>query len=212
MTRSLNPQQVVLLLGTALVIGAVLILAVYALHRSMRRRKKEMRLTSAAPPVRDESAFLLTSLQGLVATLKSREKQLEALLREAEQRADASLRALETLVRASPQGLMVFDHEGFLTQANQAARNILEVDTFARRRYGEIFGADSPFSQAVRSCLEKAGNTQQVEFCYASASGRRTTLGLLLSPFHGRGGKLAGLVCIVTVLAGPPAPHARLPK
>jgi PAS domain-containing protein len=202
MTRHLDPHQVLLLLGTALAIGAVMVLIIYALHRSMRQRKREMRSTARARSARDESTLLLASLQGLVATLKSREKQLEALLREAEQRADASARALETIVRTSPQGLMVFDREGFLAQANQAARNILEVDIWARRRYGEIFGPDSPLARAVRSSFENAKSPQRIRIDYVSPSGRKHTLGLSLSPFQGRGGEPAGLVCMVAILPG----------
>jgi len=200
MTPRLNPQQVVMLLGTALVIGAVMILIIYALHRAMRRAKKPMTVTRPSPSVRDESALVLASLQGVVATLKSREKQLEALLREAEERADTSTRALETIVRASPQGLMVFDKGGFLTLANQAARNILEVDLWSRRRYGEIFGADSPLAMAIRGSFESGKGNPRMPLGYTSPSGHKHLLSLTLSPFPGRNGQLAGLACILTVL------------
>ena len=162
-------------------------------------------MAPAAPPVRDESAFLLASFQGLVATLKSREKQLEALLREAEQRADASTRVLETIVRASPQGLMVFDQGGFLTLANQAARNMLEVDTWSRRRYAEIFGPDSPLTSAIRGSFESGKGNPRTQLAYTSPSGRKHLLSLSISPFPGRGGHLAGLACVLTVLPAQPA-------
>ena len=76
------------------------------------------------------TVFLISSLQGVVAHLKSREKELDAMLREAETRSEVSQRITETIVAATPQGLMIFDHSGTLTIANQAAKNMLKVDTW----------------------------------------------------------------------------------
>lgn len=135
MNTQLNSQQVIFVLGTAFAIGAVLILVILILLRSLRKERKQMSMSPGAPRATDDSVFMISSLQAVVAGLKAREKELESLLRDAETRAEVSQRTLETVVRATPQGLMIFDLAGTLSIANQAARNMLNLDTWARRRY-----------------------------------------------------------------------------
>ncbi len=202
MTQNLSPQHVVLFLGTALVIGGLMVLIIFALHRLLHRERREMNLKPGAPCARDEATFLIASMQGVVANLRSREKELETLLHNAEQRAESSTRALEVLVHETRQVLMVFDREGFLTLASPAARTVLEVDTWSRRRYSEILGSNSPLASAIGMCLKSGKGSKQGQLIHTSPSGRKAVFGLSLAPYHGRSGKIAGVVCLIA--AQPP--------
>lgn len=199
MPRNLTPQQVVLLLGTGLVIAGVLVFIIYSLHRALRRQRAEMDFKSSAAKM-DDAAFMIVSLQGIVTKMKGREKELESLLREAEQRAETSTRMLEALVREMPAGLMVFDREGFLTLANQTARTLIEADTWSRRRYPEIFAARSILTTLLEDCLERGRSCRRERLTYISPSGRTQSLEASLSPYHGRSGQIAGAICLMAAL------------
>ncbi len=202
MNPQLNTQQVVLVLGTALAIGSVLVLIIFGLLRSLRRQRKERKMPLGSLRPQDESTLLIGSLQGVVTRLKSRERELETMLRDVEQRAEISTRTLEILLRTAPQGLMIFEPTGILSVANQAAKNMLNVDTWARRRYSEIFPADSPIAAALSECLQnpKVAKQSRVKFSPAPGSGRAFDVGLI--PFHSRGGNLAGVVCTFVLVSG----------
>jgi PAS domain-containing protein len=199
MNPQLNSQQVILVLGIALAIGAVFILIIAILLRSLRKERKEMNMSPSVPRATDDPVFLISSLQAVVAGLKAREKELETLLRDAETRAEVSQRTLETIVRATPQGLMIFDLAGTLSIANHAARNMLNLDTWARRRYTDLFTSDSPLSLAIRACLENSTAPKSSRARYTSSEAASRAFDVALHPFLGRSGQTAGVVCIFTL-------------
>jgi PAS domain-containing protein len=199
MNPQLNSQQVIFVLGTALAIGAALILAIAVLLRSLRKERKEMTLSPSAPRATDDPIFLISSLQAVVAELKAREKELELQLRDAETRAEISQRTLETIVRATPQGLMVFDLAGTLSIANLAARNMLNLDTWSRRRYTDLFPPNSALMVALRACLEDPTAPKSTRARFTSQEATARTFDVSLYPFVGRGGQTAGVVCIFTL-------------
>lgn len=203
---NLNSQQVIFVLGTALAIGAVLILITFGLIRSMRKQRKEMTMSLSSPRATDDSVFLISSLQGVVASLKSHERELEAMLWEAETRAEVSQRIMETVVAATPQGVMIFDVAGMLTMANHAVKNMLKLDTWARRRYTDIFASEAPLTTGLRACLENPTRTQSSRTKYVSAEGLARTFDVQIYPFLGRGGQTAGAVCIFTLSPPPQVP------
>lgn len=199
MNPQLNSQQVIFVLGTAFAIGGVLILVIAVLLRALRKERKQMSMSPSAPRATDDSVFLISSLQALVAGLKAREKELESRLRDAETRAEVSQRTLETIVRATPQGLMIFDVAGTLSIANQAARNMLNLDTWSRRRYTDLFAPDSPLTLALRACLENSAAPKSSRARYTSSEAAARAFDVGLHPFLGRSGQTAGVVCIFTL-------------
>lgn len=89
---------------------------------------------------------------------------------------------LEALVREMPAGLVIFDREGFLIMANQAARSLLEADTWSRRRYPEVFTARSILVTLIEDCLEKGKGFRRERLTYTFLSGRTQNLEVSLSP------------------------------
>lgn len=185
------------MLGTAFVIVAVLVLAIVFLVRALRKERKEMNMSPSTPRAQDDSVSLIYSLQGVVASLKAREKELETQLREAETRAEVSQRTLETIVRVTPQGVMIFDVSGTLLIANHAAKNMLSLDTWARRRYTDLFASDAPLTLALRTCLENPTVLKSSRARHTAGAGRAFDVNL--HPFVGRGGQIAGVVCVFTL-------------
>lgn len=197
MTRNFTSGQIVLILGGILLVVSLFVLLVYLLHRAFERQRKESSFGPARPRPADEAAFVTATMQGVIAKMKAREAELNDLLREAEQRAETSSRALEAIVRESLTGLMFFTQEGFLELSNPAVRTILGIDTWSRRRYTEILGADSPLARLVKQCLE-SGKSCRMESVNVPVSGGLTrTLSISVSPCHDRSGQPQGAVCFV---------------
>jgi PAS domain-containing protein len=201
MPLKLSPQQVFFVLGTALGIVAVMVFALFFLVRALRKERKEMNMSLNVPRTQDDSVFMIASLQGVVAGLKAREKELETQLRDAEARADVNQRALETVVRVSAQGIVTFDATGTLGMANPAARNMLSLDTHSRRRYLDLFPPDSPLSVVIQDCLEISGGCRSGRARYTSAGGTARSFDVAVYPFTGRGGQIAGVVCVFSLVS-----------
>jgi PAS domain-containing protein len=197
LVQRFNPTQITLLLGGALVIVGLMVFLLYALHKAFQQRRKKEDFRPSSPKSRDESSVLLASMQGVLIRMKSRERELEALLREAEQRADSSTRTLEAVVRDLPVGLLVFTRDGFLVLANPVARELLGADTWSRRRYPEILGGESPLALHLRNTLEAGASLRAETVEYRTPNGVVLLLEVSLSPFYGRSGQVEGAVCLL---------------
>jgi PAS domain-containing protein len=195
--RNLNPLQITLLLGGGLIIVGLTAFILYAIHKAFQQQRKSEDFPASSPKSGDESSMLLASMQGVLSRMKVRERELEVLLREAEQRADSSTRTLEAVVRDLPAGLLVFTREGFLALANPAARELLRADTWSRRRYAEILGAESPLSLHLRNTLEAGVSLRAETVEHQLPDGSVVFLEVTLSPFHGRSGQVEGAVCLL---------------
>lgn len=197
MLRNLNPLQITLLLGGGLLIVGLTAFILYTIHKAFQQQRKSEDFRASSPKSGDESSILLASMQGVLTRMKCRERELEAVLREAEQRADSSTRTLEAVVRNLPAGLLVFTREGFLALSNPGARALLGVDTWSRRRYAEILGAESSLSLHLRNALEAGVPLRAESVEHQLSDGSTVLLEVTLSPFHGRSGQVAGAVCLL---------------
>jgi PAS domain-containing protein len=187
----------VLLLGGGLLIVGLTAFVLYAIHKAFQQQRKPEDFRASSPKSGDESSLLLASMQGVLSRMKARERELEALLREAEQRADWSTRTLEAVVRGLPVGLLIFTREGFLALSNPLARELLGVDTWSRRRYPEILGAESPLALHLRSALEGGAPLRAEALEHQLPDGTTVLLEVTLSPFYGRTGQAEGAICLL---------------
>ena len=89
--------------------------------------------------VEDEAAFTLATIRAVVTQLKTDQKTMQEKLVVAERSAEENARKFELLAREIDLGLMIFDAQGYITFSESPVRKLLGVDTWSRRRYGEIF-------------------------------------------------------------------------
>ncbi|MBZ5543148.1 MAG: PAS domain-containing protein [Acidobacteriia bacterium] len=197
MLRNLNPLQITLLLGAGLVIVGLTAFILYVIHKAFQQQRKPEDFRPSSPKSGDESSILLASMQGVLSRMKARERELEALLREAEQRADSSTRTLEAVVRDLTVGLLIFTRDGFLALSNPVARELLGVDTWSRRRYPEILGAESSLSHHLRNALEAGACLHAETVGHRLPDGGMVLLEVTLTPFYGRSGQVEGAVCLL---------------
>jgi PAS domain-containing protein len=197
MTRDFSLSQLTILVGGTIVLGGLLILLIYVLHKAFQRQRSEADLKPASPRAANEAAFALATVQSVIAGLKAREKELAKQLQEAEQRAEAAARTLESVGREIPLGLMLFSRDGFLALSNPAAHALLGIDTWSRRRYPELLQPESPLTQYIRECLETGKSQKRERFEYVTPEAQTRILEVCLSPWHDRKGQVAGVICLL---------------
>ncbi len=197
----LTPLQARLLLASVFVFLLIFaVLLFYLIHKLFKQSRESADLNAKAPRAEDEAGFAMATMQGVITRMKAQERELSELRRQAEQRAKESARLSDNVIREMPSGLMVFDRAGFITTANPAVRSMLGVDTWARRRYPDILGADSALAGLIRECLESGKTVTRETVEFRTAQGEARVLGMSLSPFHGPASDIEGAVCLLTDL------------
>lgn len=204
MTSHLSFLQLTFLVGGAVVVALVLIVAIYALHKSFRGTLKPDDFKLPRVRVEDETAFTLATMQAVIAQLKDEQKTTQEKLVAPEQRAEENARKIALLAQEMDQGLMVFDRQGFLTQANAPARELLGPDTWSRRRYAELFQSIPKLAQLVRTCLETGAETRKetVEGQTGDESTRAMVVSVL--PMRDRNGKTEAVACLLRGVSSTP--------
>jgi PAS domain-containing protein len=170
-----------LLFGGAMLAICALIMVVYFVQKSFSRAWNPQAPKSPKMRVENEAAFTLATVQGVVAQLKNEQKTAQEKLLAAERRAEENARKFELLAREIDYGLMTFDAKGYMTFSNALVRKLLAVDTWARRRYGEIFQDFPALSQLIAECFETGTETRKrtLEIPGVEGSARRLEVSVL---------------------------------
>jgi PAS domain-containing protein len=202
MTPHLSLSQLSFLVGTAVVIGVVLVLIVIGLHKVFARQRQGITPVPGTPRAEEATAFGLAALQGVIATLKEQQQELQERCRAAEGRAEMNTRTMETILQGMDQGVLVFDREGFISMTNHAARALLGVDTWSRRRYPEVLGPESQMTGLVWECLQRGAIARQQTLEYHTPHGGVVSLAVSVLPLQGRNGGIEGAVCLLGRIGG----------
>jgi PAS domain-containing protein len=202
-----NPQQMIFLFGGAVFVISVVLLGVYLLQKSISRTLKSDEPKPAKVRVEDEAAFTLATVKGVIAQLKADQKVTQEKLVAAERRAEENTHKFELLAREIDFGLMIFDAEGFITFSNPQARKVLAVDTWSRRRFGEIFHDIPAFAKLIGECVETGAEARKrtIEFQGPDGGMRRVEVSVLTT--RDRSGAMEVVACVFRELA-PPAVDA----
>jgi len=198
-----NPQQMIWLFGGAVLVICVLLVGVYFLQKLMGGTLKPEERKSAKVRVEDEAAFTLATVNAVITQLKTDQKTAQEKLAVAERRAEENARKFELLAREIDYGLMIFDAAGFITFSNPLARKVLAVDTWSRRRYGEIFHDFPDLAKLIGDCAETGTETRKrtVQFQGLDGSTRRVEVSVLAT--RDTSGVLEVVVCVFRDLAPP---------
>lgn len=205
MARHLSLNQLTLLVVGFLLLGGLLVLLVYAVHRLFQRQREQGGLKLAPGRPVDDTAFALATMQSVITGLRAREKELKELLHDAEHRAQTSGQLLESVAREIPVALLVVDRAGFLTLSNPAVRALLGIDTWSRRRYLEMLGPESQLAGCIRACLETGKRCEREAIQYVTPRGETRAVEVSLYPVCSQTGQVEGAVCLLANFeAGPP--------
>jgi len=196
MEQLLSPQNLILLIGGAALVGTILTVAVFLLQKSFSRNLKSGKPRPQKIRVEDEAAFTLATIKSVVTQLKTDQKSLQDKLAVAERNAEENARKFELIAREIEDGLIVFDAQGFISFSNPLLRKMLAVDTWSRRRYTEIFQNTPAASELIGTCF--AGGTEvrkkHVEFEVPN-KGKKLIEATVL-PTRDRSGAMESVTCI----------------
>lgn len=207
MNPLLNSQHLIILFGGAVLVISALLLGVYLLQRTIGRTMKSSDPKPARVRVEDEAAFTLATVNAVITQLKTEQKLTQEKLVAAERRAEENARKFELLAREIDYGLMVFDAEGFISFANPLVRKLLGVDTWSRRRYGEIFQDIPDLALIIGECFETGTESRKRTLNFSGTDGSKHRVEVSVLPSRDRSGAMDVVACVFRESA-PPAPEA----
>jgi PAS domain-containing protein len=196
MGKLLSTRNLLLLVGGAALIAIVLTLAVFLLPRSFGRRAKSDKPRPPRIPVENEATFTLAAIKSVVTQLKAEQKELQEKLLAEERRADQNAHKFELIAREIEHGLIVFDAQGYISFSNPLVRTMLNVDTWSRRRYAEIFKDIPPLPELIGSCFEAGSETRQNPIAFQVLDGTRREVDASILPTRNSSGALEFVICI----------------
>lgn len=184
-------------LAGLIVVAGLVGVALYAIHKLIRKgREGEDASSPRARGTRSASEFMFSTVQELTRRVKAQDVKIEesrlALNLAAEQE-----RIQQTIFQEMSAGVLIFSSDGFLVRANPAARTLLGVDTIARRRYPEVFGAESPLAGLISDCLASGEAQRQENLRYEGTDGENRNLRASVMPVQNSSGKIVAVVCLL---------------
>jgi PAS domain-containing protein len=197
MNPALNHQHLMLLLGGAALVGCVVIVGVYLLQRTLGSALKPQETKRAVKVrVEDETAFAMATVKGVVTQLKSEQKEMQEKLIGAERRAEESTRKFDLLAREIDYAVIVFDIDGFIGFSNPLVRKLLALDTWSRRRYGEIFQDFPTLAEVIGECFANGTETRRKIVGIESGGASKRQLEISVLQIGDRAGALDAVVCL----------------
>jgi len=203
MNQLLTPQNLILLVGGAVLFGGMLTLGVYLLQRSFSRGLKTDKPRHAKIRLEDEAAFTLTTIKSVVTQLKADQKATEEKLAAAEHRAEEKARQFELLAREIDLGLIIFDAQGYISFSNPLVRKMLGIDTWSRRRYTEIFHEIPAVSALLGNGFEPGTEVRKKAIEFQGLDGSKRVVEVSVLPTEDRRGARESVVCIFREVALP---------
>lgn len=143
--------------------------------------------------------FVVETFHELVAELKEKEGELEALNRKAEERADTIEDYNESILQSVPSGVVSMDASWKVVKVNASACNILGTDEKALHgRDGHEVFADIIADHDRRSAIQVMHGRGELR--HTAPSGRKLWLGYSLSPLRDALGQDIGRLLVFTDL------------
>lgn len=157
--------------------------------------------TLAAPAVEhaNEADFLISTFNGVISRLKTKEQELEKLHQSEKARADDVQQLNQDLVRSISSGLILVDDRESVRVFNQAAETILELNRAAvvNRPYRQgLCGGASAFCDDIARCLRERTHLERAEMEIRTAGGKQQFLNASVMPVQDRMQNFAGVLCL----------------
>lgn len=146
----------------------------------------------------DESQFLLSTFQSVVARLKEKEKQLEEMHQQEKVRADETEALATDIIRSMTSGLVSLDEAGVVVLVNPTAEKIFELDSSSvvGERFAKAFSGSSELIVWVDSALNAGVFTLRRRVKYVQADGETIHLGVSVLPLLASEGGVRGALVL----------------
>ena len=159
------------------------------------------------------SADALAAYESVIQRLRHQEQQLEVMRRAESDRAQDSESISAAVLTNLSSGVLLFNANGMLEQANDAGRKILELpaslglyaqDVFhavtqVRLETGDPAGAAPFLTEAIAATLTEGTAFRRLAADCESAGDKRI-VGLTISPVRRRDGTILGAACLISDL------------
>ncbi len=146
----------------------------------------------------DESQFLLSTFQSVVARLKEKEKQLEEMHQQEKARADETEALATDIIHSMTSGLVSLDEAGVVVLVNPTAEKIFRMDASAvvGTHFSEAFPGSREWMAWVDSALHDGEFTLRRQVEYVQVGGEAIHLGVSVIPLLAPGGGVRGALCL----------------
>ncbi len=150
----------------------------------------------------DESEFLLTTFQEVVARLKEKERELSALHQLEKARADETEALASDIIRSMTTGLVSLDPSGTVVLVNPAAERIfdLEASKVLKLPFAEVFPGSPALATRADEALELGAYHLRGQALYKKESGETLHLGVSVIPLLASDGGTRGAICLLADL------------
>jgi PAS domain S-box-containing protein len=150
----------------------------------------------------DEGQFLLETFQDVVARLKDKERELQALHLREKTRADETEALASDIIRSMTTGLVSLDPSGRVAVVNPAAEKIFGIDRSAwrGRPFEEVFRGSRELRDRVEEALSRGTYHRRSQARYRLEDGRTLHLGVSVIPLLSPGGAPKGALALLADL------------
>ncbi|HEY7697082.1 MAG TPA: ATP-binding protein, partial [Vicinamibacteria bacterium] len=151
---------------------------------------------------RDEGQFLLETFQDVVARLKEKEQELQALHLLEKTRADETEALASDIIRSMTTGLVSLDPSGRVVVVNPAAEKIfgLSPSGWRGKAFGEVLTGSPELLSMVEEALGRGAYHLRGQARYRLESGRTLHLGVSVIPLLSSGEAPRGALCLLADL------------
>lgn len=151
---------------------------------------------------RDEGQFLLETFQDVVARLKEKEQELQALHLLEKTRADETEALASDIIRSMTTGLVSLDPSGRVVLVNPAAEKIfgLAASGCRGKPFGEVVTGSPELLSMVEEALGRGAYHLRGQARYRLEGGRTLHLGVSVIPLLSSGGTPRGALCLLADL------------
>lgn len=166
--------------------------------------------------IAENSALMtLSTYQGVIQQLREQDKVVRRTHEQDQAQAAIAETIHESVLSNLNSGVLFFDRQGLVRQANRAAKSLLGYaspfsfharDLFrgiSRVRWPETGKEDfssGPFLHAIQHSLQTAEPFNRAKADYLTPGGQKRVMGIQASPVCGKNGEVLGLTCVINDL------------
>ena len=197
-TKIVSYTNVLLMIFAALMV-------IYFFESAFRPYRLLVQTARSAPPAtlgaesRNEADFLISTFNGVISRLKTKEQELERLHQSEKARADDVQQLNQDLVRSISSGLILVDDRESVRVFNQAAETILGLDrdSVLNRPYRQgLTGSASAFCGDIARCMRDRMHLERAEMQVNPGAGKQQYLNASIMPVQDRMQNFAGVLCL----------------
>jgi PAS domain-containing protein len=185
------------------------VLAILAMRAIRRNIASEADLDDAAPTLQNLPMHLYNTV---IQQLKQQKHELQVKTLAEQRRARTTENFSQTVLSNLSSGVLVFDMNGLVKQANPAAKKILGFNSPSGMSALDIFrdatvcsspgsttsNSDVRLTDEVDAVLRAGSKSRHVEADYVTPSGNTVRLAVTVSPVPSVDGSLLGVACLMS--------------